>query len=230
MTGHAGDDARLPQDEVRRVYDRIAPVYDLWGALTESRAHRRALELAAPRDGERIFEAGVGTGLIFRRLLARNPSGRTVGIDLSERMLARARRRLAKAGTGHHELRVASALDLPFGDRSFDLILSGYMVDLLSFEQIDRVLSEFHRVLDDGGRLVLTNMTVAESLRASLYGRLAKRFPRLLGGCRGLRMAERLARQGFEVLRRDYLEQLLFPSEVVLARKRLSAPGDLIRT
>lgn len=213
-------DAQLPQSEVRRVYDRIAPVYDLWGALTESRAQERALQVAGLRDGERVLEVAAGTGLMLRSLVDRNPAGRTVGVDISPAMLARARRRLAKTGSENHELRLADALDLPFGDRSFDLLVNGYMVDLLAFEQIDRVLSEFRRVLDDAGRLVLINMTVAESVGASLYERLSRRHPRLLGGCRGVRMADKLGRLGFEVIHREYLEQLLFPSEVILARKR----------
>ena len=75
-------DAQLPQSEVRQVYDRIAPVYDLWGALTESRAQERALQLADLRDGERILEVAAGTGLMLRNLAARN---RDASLSAAER-------------------------------------------------------------------------------------------------------------------------------------------------
>ena len=49
--------ARVPQTEIAAVYERVAGVYDIWGWLTESRARRRCLELAAVRDGEALLAA-----------------------------------------------------------------------------------------------------------------------------------------------------------------------------
>ena len=59
----------LTKPEVMTVYTRVAPRYDLWATLTESRARRRVVELAAVRDGEAILEVAVGTGLLFTELL-----------------------------------------------------------------------------------------------------------------------------------------------------------------
>jgi ubiquinone/menaquinone biosynthesis C-methylase UbiE len=58
-------DARVSQNQINAVYDRIAPIYDVWGKLTESRARNRAIELAEIKDGESILEVAVGTGLAF---------------------------------------------------------------------------------------------------------------------------------------------------------------------
>lgn len=85
--------AAVPQSEIASVYRRVASIYDLWAVLTESRARRRCVELAALRDGEALLEVAVGTGLAFSELAARNPGGRNVGIDLTDAMLERARRR-----------------------------------------------------------------------------------------------------------------------------------------
>jgi len=67
--------ARLGKTEVVATYKRLAPRYDLWAALTESRARRRCLELASVRNGETVLEVAAGTGLLFTELLNLNPEG-----------------------------------------------------------------------------------------------------------------------------------------------------------
>ncbi len=67
--------AKLSKTEVVKVYSQNAPVYDVWGVLTETKARRRALELAQIRDGESILEVAVGTGLTFQEILKANPHG-----------------------------------------------------------------------------------------------------------------------------------------------------------
>ena len=71
-------EARLKKDEVVKIYSGIAPLYDLWGTLTETHARRKALEFAKIRDGEAILEVALGTGLTFREILKANPSGTAV--------------------------------------------------------------------------------------------------------------------------------------------------------
>ena len=51
-------EARVQQGGVADLYRKIAPVYDLWAQLTESRARDRCLELAGIRDGEAVVHDG----------------------------------------------------------------------------------------------------------------------------------------------------------------------------
>ena len=83
-------DARIDQKNVAALYRKIAPTYNLWARLTETRARDRCLELAAIQDGEAVLEVAVGTGLTFEKILQANPTGRVEGIDITEAMLARA--------------------------------------------------------------------------------------------------------------------------------------------
>lgn len=53
-------DARISQSKIGSVYDKIAPVYDVWGKLTESRARNRAIELAEIKDGSHVLEVAGG--------------------------------------------------------------------------------------------------------------------------------------------------------------------------
>ena len=88
-------DARVSQNNIASVYDSIAPIYDIWGKLTESHARNRAIELAEIKDGQTILEVAVGTGLAFYEIVKRNPNGTNTGVDLSQGMLEKAKKRLS---------------------------------------------------------------------------------------------------------------------------------------
>ena len=222
-TSEAGSgplDATASPDEVRRAYNAFAAVYDLWGRLAETRPRQRALELAAISDGEGVLEVAVGTGLAFYQIVKANPHGHNVGIDIAERMLARTRQRLCSLRTGRYQLLQASASQIPLADRTVDVLLNGYMFDLIPFAGMGRILAEFLRVLKPDGRLVLVDMTPGESLVGSIFDRMANLSPRLMGGCRSVQMTGILSANGFQVLVREYMEQLFFPSEIILAKRQ----------
>jgi ubiquinone/menaquinone biosynthesis C-methylase UbiE len=215
--GLCANDAHLSSTEVQRVYRRIAPVYDIWAKLTESRAASRAFDLAAPVNGEVALEVAVGTGLNFQKLVEANPNGKTIGVDFTPAMLERARKRLGPTLPDSVTFFEADAFDLPVGDQSCDLLMNQYMFDLIPQRDFPRLLNEFHRVLKSGGRLVLTNMTISETRIGRLYDALYRFSPALMGGCRGVRLAPALMEAGFCVERREYFQQGFFPSEVLLA-------------
>ena len=216
-TGKNPRESAISQAEAGRLYDRLAWVYDAWGRLTEAKARGRALELAAIRDGQAILEVAAGTGLAFAEIVRLNPGGRNLAIDISGGMLARARRRLARLSLANFEMRTGSALDIAEPDAAFDMVLNNYMFDLLSERDWSVVLREFHRVLKPSGRLVLANMTLGERPGSGIYERLYRLSPALMGGCRGVRLSGPLADNGFRVVSREYVQQRLFPSEVILA-------------
>ena len=209
----------VSQTEVAKLYDRVAAVYDIWAHLTESRARRRSLALADVQNGQHVLDVATGTGLAFVDVVKRNPDGRNLGIDISEGMLSRARKQLGRAGESNFELLIRSALDIGEPDGSFDVVLNSYMFDLLDEHDWPRAVSEFHRVLKPNGKLVIVNMTFGEALGSNIYEWLYRVSPRLIGGCRGVRLAPVLEENGFSVQSREYVQQSLFPSEVILATK-----------
>ena len=173
----------LDKDQVVGAYRRIAPIYDLWSCLTESKSHDLCLELAAIDNGERILEVAVGTGRLFARVVGQNPDGTNVGVDLSPAMLAKARHRLRASGARNVELRKGDAYELADDAAAFDLLLCTYMFDLLPERDFHIVLAEFSRVLSPGGRLVLVNMTRGGGWTDGLWRGLYRLRPALLGGC-----------------------------------------------
>jgi ubiquinone/menaquinone biosynthesis C-methylase UbiE len=208
---------QLEKSRITDIYRRIAPSYDLWAWLTESKARDRCLELAAIQNGEAVLEVAVGTGLAFEKILKLNPSGLNEGIDLTDAMLSRADRRAAKSGLHNYRLRIGDAYDLDFPDDSFDVLVNNYMFDLLPERDFATVLDEFKRVLRPGGRLAMVNMTKGERCYNGIWERIYRINPALLGGCRGVELLPKLESCGFEQIRREYLSQLSFPSEIVCA-------------
>ena len=212
-------DARVSQNNIGEVYDKIAPIYDIWGKLTESRARNRAIELAEIKNGQNVLEVAVGTGLAFYEIVKRNPNGTNLGIDLSPGMLGKAKKRLSKLSEVNYSLIEGTAFNLNVEDESMDTLMNNYMFDLIPFEDMNKILVEFKRVLKKNGKLILVNMTEGERFGSELYDFIYNISPKTMGGCRGVRLTERLKQQGFKVEVREYHQQMFFPSEVILAFK-----------
>jgi demethylmenaquinone methyltransferase / 2-methoxy-6-polyprenyl-1,4-benzoquinol methylase len=144
----------LAPNEVRTMFDRIAPVYDAMNrAMTlglDRRWRRLTVEAAAVEPGDRVLDACCGTGDLA--LAAARAGGRVTGVDFSERMLARAR---AKAP--EQDWLRADATALPFGDESFDVVTVGFGIRNLA--DLEAGLRELARVLVPGGRLGCLEIT-----------------------------------------------------------------------
>ena len=208
-------EARYTHQEIVRKYNWIAPVYDLFGILMESKARQRALEIAAIRNGEKVLEVALGTGLNFVELLKRNPEGWVDGIDVSTKMVEKARKRIYKTGQKNYTLHLCDCRHLPFEDETFDVVMNQYLLDILPVEDFIPILMEFKRVLKDGGRIVLANMTKGEKWLNQIYEEVYKLKPPLLAGCRGVMARPFLKEIRFSQFRREFVSQLGFPSEVV---------------
>lgn len=151
-------------EQVAKAYDRWAPVYDLvFGPVF--RRGRSAAVAAAERIGGRILEVGVGTGI---SLPAYSRRSTIVGVDISEPMLAKARRRVSELGLGHVErIDVMDAEDLEFADCEFDVAVAQYVITAVP--DPERALDELARVVRVGGEIVVTTRVGAEEgMRAKL--------------------------------------------------------------
>jgi demethylmenaquinone methyltransferase/2-methoxy-6-polyprenyl-1,4-benzoquinol methylase len=147
--------------EVRGMFDRIAGVYDLMNSAMTAGLHhewrQRAVERAQVGPGSDALDICCGTGdlaLELRRQIG--PDGRVVGSDFSEPMLELARRKSGEEGLPV-EFGWADALDLPYGDDSFDAVTIGFGARNLA--DLEKGLSEMARVLRPGGRLVILEIT-----------------------------------------------------------------------
>ncbi|MCC7274772.1 MAG: class I SAM-dependent methyltransferase [Alphaproteobacteria bacterium] len=142
----------LEPEAIRRTYDRYARVYDgIFGPVLNP-GRRRAVAAAERLPGRRILEVGVGTGLS----LPLYKSSRVVGIDVSDKMLERARRRVARLGLTHVEdLRVMDAEQMAFPSHAFDAMVLMHVASVVPHP--DRLMAEVRRVLRPGGEAIVLN-------------------------------------------------------------------------
>jgi ubiquinone/menaquinone biosynthesis C-methylase UbiE len=210
-----------PASTVRTVqkYNLISPFYDIFGITMESKARIRSLELSEITNGERVLEVAVGTGLNFREILRRNPEGWSDGIDISQKMLQRAKKRATRTGIVNYTLQRADCRALPYEDNTFDLLINQYMFDIMPVVDYGRIVTEFRRVLKPNGRLVLVNTTLPERALDRTLGWIFSVYPRSFSQCRGILVRPYLEKFRFRVIRRDYVVNLSFPSEVILSYK-----------
>jgi demethylmenaquinone methyltransferase / 2-methoxy-6-polyprenyl-1,4-benzoquinol methylase len=153
----------LPPDAVRTMFDRIAPVYDLMNRVMTAGLDghwRRLTARSVVRPEDRVLDACCGTGDLA--LADERAGGRVVGLDFSERMLERARRKSASVEWVRGDL-----LELPFEDASFDAATVGFGVRNVA--DLERSLRELRRVLRPGGRLGILEITEPRGLLRPFY-------------------------------------------------------------
>jgi demethylmenaquinone methyltransferase / 2-methoxy-6-polyprenyl-1,4-benzoquinol methylase len=154
---------RLAPDAVRTMFDRIAPVYDAMNhAMTAGldRRWRAETARAVVSPGDRVLDSCCGTGDLAIACL--RAGGRVTGLDFSERMLDRARRKSDEV-----EWVEGDALALPFAESSFDAATVGFGVRNL--EDLGKGLGELRRVLRPGGRLAILEITTPRGLLRPFY-------------------------------------------------------------
>jgi demethylmenaquinone methyltransferase/2-methoxy-6-polyprenyl-1,4-benzoquinol methylase len=143
----------LAPDAVRTMFDRIAPVYDVMNRVMTAGLDRRWRRLAAGsvvQVDDEVLDACCGTGDLA--LADERAGGKVTGLDFSERMLERARRK-----SGSIEWVTGDLLALPFRDGSFDAATVGF--GIRNVEDLEAGLRELARVLRTGGRLGCLEIT-----------------------------------------------------------------------
>ena len=154
---------RLPSEGVRAMFDRIAPVYDAMNRTMTAGLDgrwRRATVAAVVLPGDAVLDACCGTGDLA--IACARAGGHVTGLDFSERMLERARRKAPDIEWINGDL-----LALPFADASFDATTVGFGVR--NVDDLPLALGELRRVLRDGGRLGVLEITRPCGLLASFY-------------------------------------------------------------
>ena len=165
----------LASDDVRGMFDRIAPVYDAMNRVMTAgldRVWRRLTVEAVVQPGDRVLDACCGTGDLA--LAAEREGGAVTGLDFSPRMLERARKKSETITWVEGDL-----LALPFGDDSFDAATVGFGVRNVS--DLDAALAELRRVLRPGGRLAILEITQPRGILRPFFSLWFDRVVPVLG-------------------------------------------------
>lgn len=137
---------------VEKVYNRTARFYDLLFGKVFDSGREMTPDMLQLFPGARLLEVGVGTGLSLP-LLPRNVQ--ITGIDLSEKMLEKAKERVRKENLRNVSLLKMDATHLDFPDDSFDRVLAAYFISTVPEPM--KVVEEMKRVCRPGGYLLFIN-------------------------------------------------------------------------
>lgn len=182
----SGTPGTLPSNEVRAMFDRIAPRYDLLNrAMTmgiDGRWREAAASAADLAAGDRALDCCTGTGdlaLALERRTTRH--GSVVGLDFAPAMVERAQAKARERGV-EIDFRVGDMLALPFADDEFDAATVSFGIRNVS--DLDTGLAEMARVVRPGGKVVILEITTPRRLRAFYrlwFDRVVPRLGRILG-------------------------------------------------
>lgn len=140
---------------VRGMFTRVARRYDLLNRLMtggqDVRWRKRVIQLAQLRPDAGLLDLGAGTGDLAREALNQQPAAKVTAADFTLEMI--------RVGQQHGPLNwcAADALQLPFRDKSFHAIVSGFL--MRNVIDVNQALREQFRVLKPGERIVILDTT-----------------------------------------------------------------------
>ena len=155
--------------------------------------------LAELRAGETVLDLGSGGGidvlLSARRV---GPAGKAYGLDMTDEMLALARRNQAEAGVTNVEFLKGEIEAIPLPDASVDVIISNCVINLSADK--DQVIAEAYRVLKPGGRFAVSDVVVRGSIPDSIRKSVELWVGCIAGALEESEYVTKLARSGFEAV------------------------------
>jgi demethylmenaquinone methyltransferase/2-methoxy-6-polyprenyl-1,4-benzoquinol methylase len=175
------------KEQVEQMFDNIAPTYDKLNhimSLNIDRVwRRRVMRIVRRAKAHKIMDVATGTGDLAIAMAKRVDRTQILGVDLSEEMLAVARRKVEKQG-------LEERIMLEKGDAENLAMVTTESIDaatvafgVRNFENIERGLSEIYRTLKPGGKLVVLEFSMPKNrLVRWVYSQYAHRLLPRIGG------------------------------------------------
>ena len=171
----------MQKAEIQRIYSRYSGFYDLIFEQFFYPRIRLGLEKIGIQSGDRIIEIGVGTGL---SLSLYPETCQVVGIDITRRMLERAKAKKEKLGLSHVDLFEMDGENICFDDDSFDHAVLPFVISVVP--SLERLMTEIKRVTRNGGKIIIINHLCTKLSLFSRMERMLSPFFMKLGWNAGL--------------------------------------------
>lgn len=155
------------------------------------------LATAHIKPGEVVVDLGSGGGLdVFLAAQKVGPSGKAIGIDMTDDMLNLAKANSQKAGHDNVDFLKGQIDDIPMGDASTDVIISNCVINLAPDK--NKVFREMFRILKPGGRVAVSDIALKQELPEELANNVAALVGCIAGAISFSDYEEGLKSAGFE--------------------------------
>ena len=175
-----GEESSEKKEQLRAMFDRIAPVYDranhLFSFQIDKSWRRAAIRSLGKLKPRQILDVATGTGDFAIEAAAKLGDAKVTGIDISEGMMDLAREKAKKRRLeGQLEFINAEVENLPFPDNTFDAVTVGFGVR--NFASLAQGLREIHRVLKSGGHVLILELSKPKNpLISAFYNLYFRKF------------------------------------------------------
>ncbi|MEO0086138.1 MAG: arsenite methyltransferase [candidate division WOR-3 bacterium] len=176
--------------------------------------------LAALRPGDIVLDLGSGAGFdCFLAAPKVMPNGRVIGVDMTPEMVDKARANAARAGAKNVEFRLGEIEHLPVADNSVDVVISNCVINLSPDKP--QVFREAFRVLKPSGRLMVSDIVLAEPLPKALLDSAAAYVGCISGASLKANYLAMIAGAGFQAV--EVLSETRFQLEAAASDPTLQA-------
>ena len=179
-------------------HDLLTPLYDplIKWLMHEAKFKGRLIEQAGINEGHRVLDLGCGTGTLAVMAKQCQPRAEVTGLDGDSKVLEIARAKAEKAGVDPI-FDEGMSYQLPYGDETFDRVLSSLMLHHLSTDDKKRTLAEVFRVLRPGGEMHVVDFGPPRTSYTRLITFLMARSEQASANIKGL-LPEMMRKAGFE--------------------------------
>lgn len=210
---------------VQEYYDKLGRKLDKL-SLYGDRAVSDLITHSGFEKAQNVFELGCGTGKFAKLLFDKHlpPKARYVGCDISPVMIDLAQDRLKDYGENAQMVLAGSTVRFPLLDNEVDRIVSIFVLDLFSDEDISLFFKEAYRSVKPDGKVCLAclheGVNMSSRMVSGLWSNLFERRPKIVGGCRPIDLNPFIDRHYWHVAHRKIMTSLSVPVETWVLEKR----------
>src|SRR6476660_9538288 len=206
----------MQESSTKKIYDVHSIFYDATFGRLVKRRIERAINHMNIAETDRVLDLGIGTGASLN--FYPTDRGRVVGVDLSAGMLRECRKKIRERGLQHATVFQANALELPFGDDTFDHVFISHVISVVSDPY--RLVMEAQRVAKQGARIVIVNHFQSTNRFLAMLEKWLCPLCTKLGWRSDLALQDLVRRTGAEIDYRYKLESIDLWETVVMTNNK----------
>jgi len=210
----------MQEQSTKKIYDIHSVFYDATFGRLVKRRIERAIKHMNIAETDLVLDLGIGTGASLSFYPDR---GQIIGVDLSAGMLREARKKIRETGRNNADVFQANALQLPFGDNTFDHVFISHVITVVSDPYV--LIREAQRVCKEGARIVIVNHFQSTNRFIGMLEKWLCPLCTKLGWRSDLALQDLIRRTGVEIDYRFKLESIDLWETVVITNNKSALPS-----